>query len=61
MHLPLHNLWRIEDLLNKCKNLQKYKTDTDHTINDLLKAMEKKENEIETLNKQLARYKFNEH
>ncbi|XP_052719869.1 uncharacterized protein LOC128191702 [Crassostrea angulata] len=45
----------IDAFRNKCTMLQKYKTDTEHTINTLLNAVKEKETEIETLNKQLAR------
>lgn len=49
------HFWRIDAFRNKCTNLQKYKTDTEHTINTLLNAVKEKETEFETLNKQLAR------
>lgn len=47
---------RIDDLWNKCTNLQKYKSDTELEIRTLLNTIEEKETEIETLHKHLARY-----
>lgn len=48
---------RIEDLLNKDTNLQKYKTDAEHKTSTLLNALQDKEFEIVALSKQLARLK----
>eukprot|EP00105_Crassostrea_gigas_P042571 XP_019926719.1 PREDICTED: CAP-Gly domain-containing linker protein 1-like isoform X2 [Crassostrea gigas] len=47
----------IDAFRNKCTDLQKYKTDTEHTINSLLNAVKEKETKFEALNTQLARYK----
>eukprot|EP00105_Crassostrea_gigas_P021514 XP_011440673.1 PREDICTED: cingulin-like isoform X6 [Crassostrea gigas] len=46
---------KIDDLWNKCTNLQKYKSDTELEIGTLLNVVEEKETEIETLHKHLAR------
>lgn len=47
---------RIDDLWNKCTNLQKYKSDTELEIRTLLNTIKENETEIETLHKHLARY-----
>lgn len=47
----------IDALRNKCTNLQKYKTDTEHTINTMFNAAKEKETESKTLNRQLTRIK----
>nr|XP_034301689.1 COP1-interactive protein 1 isoform X21 [Crassostrea gigas] len=50
---------KIDDLWNKCTNLQKYKSDTELEIGTLLNVVEEKETEIETLHKHLARSEKN--
>nr|XP_034301660.1 golgin subfamily A member 4 isoform X4 [Crassostrea gigas] len=49
----------IDDLWNKCTNLQKYKSDTELEIGTLLNVEEEKETEIETLHQHLARSEKN--
>ncbi|XP_065931947.1 putative leucine-rich repeat-containing protein DDB_G0290503 isoform X2 [Magallana gigas] len=48
---------KIEDLSNKCTNLKKYRTDTEHKLSKQSNAVVEKENEIKSLNKDLARAK----
>lgn len=57
IYLCLFYFLRIEDLVNKGTDLQKYKADAEHKTSTLMNSLREKDTENEALREQLARLK----